>query len=758
LASRAAPSTWGLIGLVRQLDLSAGRHVYAAGALRDGELVGELGSLLESPGHTPVPVWIGEDGTLRTDRYRPQLPPPSFAVRALWAAAPLRCGDLLDRRGRLRAAAGRTARLVRRRPVERPVLPNGEPAGYLEAKPSTNTVPLYSAVHPITADQLVTTDLCEIYDLGYEDPVMLGHAVAAAFFTGKIGVERRWVPWASRFGQRVRTPARVVPQLPVGYVDGATPRGTLPAFVWGWAHAPFGRIARVEIEVGGRRCGSARIGLPRPDVVAATGRDDAYTSGFEFALLPGHMTEDDWGSGRCEVEIGAVAHGYRGESCRLEPLRIQLERPPEVDPDERARALTLRARTAGLVSVRPRPEPGTHHALVVLHNLGLGGAQLYMLELLARLRRRPGFRATVVSMGDGPLRDRLEALGMPVHVTAEVPLRTADLYEGKIAELAAWAAPQGFDLAIVNTLCAFPAVDAAKLLGLPTLFAIHESYQLDHFWCEAYAPGFAGPYARERGRAAIAEADAVIFEAEATRRLFLPHARDPGRLITLPYGIELEEIDEFRHSADRTGVRADLGLHEDDRLMLCLGTVEPRKSQAMLVDAFRRVADRHPEAVLALVGQRDDAYNIGVRDHVARTGLGDRLRLIPLSSDPYRWHLAADFLVCASDIESLPRVILEAMAFGVPVVTTAVYGAGDIIEDGRTGYLCRVRDGADLSQALERALSTPESDRLEMVAAALAQVRAEHEPAAYAEQVADLLDRIVAGAPVSAADGDLMAA
>jgi glycosyltransferase involved in cell wall biosynthesis len=114
--------------------------------------------------------------------------------------------------------------------------------------------------------------------------------------------------------------------------------------------------------------------------------------------------------------------------------------------------------------------------------------------------------------------------------------------------------------------------------------------------------------------------------------------------------------------------------------------------------------------------------------------------------------------VCASDIESLPRVILEAMAFGVPVVTTAVYGAGDIIEDGRTGYLCRVRDGADLSQALERALSTPESDRLEMVAAALAQVRAEHEPAAYAEQVADLLDRIVAGAPVSAADGDLMAA
>ena len=49
----------------------------------------------------------------------------------------------------------------------------------------------------------------------------------------------------------------------------------------------------------------------------------------------------------------------------------------------------------------------------------------------------------------------------------------------------------------------------------------------------------------------------------------------------------------------------------------------------------------------------------------------------------------SDLLVCASDVESLPRTVLEAMAWELPVLATAVYGLPELIEDGETGWLCR---------------------------------------------------------------------
>ena len=63
-------------------------------------------------------------------------------------------------------------------------------------------------------------------------------------------------------------------------------------------------------------------------------------------------------------------------------------------------------------------------------------------------------------------------------------------------------------------------------------------------------------------------------------------------------------------------------------------------------------------------------------------------------------------LVCASDVESLPRSMLEAMAFGRPVASTAVFGIPELVEDGVSGFLCRDRDLAALRGMLERVADT----------------------------------------------------
>ena len=137
------------------------------------------------------------------------------------------------------------------------------------------------------------------------------------------------------------------------------------------------------------------------------------------------------------------------------------------------------------------------NVLVFTHDLGYGGAQLYLVELLERLMGLQRLTATVVAPSDGPLRERMESLGIQVHVTAGYPVSTVDLYEGKIAELLAWAGPQNFDIALVNTMMAFTGIDVADRLGIPSIFSIHESYELDDFWVTV--PDGVDPYVRERG-------------------------------------------------------------------------------------------------------------------------------------------------------------------------------------------------------------------------------------------------------------------
>ena len=89
--------------------------------------------------------------------------------------------------------------------------------------------------------------------------------------------------------------------------------------------------------------------------------------------------------------------------------------------------------------------------------------------------------------------------------------------------------------------------------------------------------------------------------------------------------------------------------------------------------------------------------------------------------------------MCASDSESLPRVILEAMAFvDAAVVSTDAFGIPEVIEDGQTGYLCRPRDERALADALDHALSAGSERREKIVAAAAARVRERHDADDYA--------------------------
>jgi glycosyltransferase involved in cell wall biosynthesis len=345
----------------------------------------------------------------------------------------------------------------------------------------------------------------------------------------------------------------------------------------------------------------------------------------------------------------------------------------------------------------------------------------------------------MVTAIDGPLRDDVEALGIPVHVSSLAPYEDLGSYAGRVEELAAWAEACDADAALLNTATAWtvPGAQAAAAIGVPYVWAIHESFPL------SVLLGDFSPELRGRAERALAGASSLVFEAEATKSLYEPVA-GAERCTMLPYGLDLAPIDAHRAEFDGGAARREAGIPADAELIVCVGTVEPRKAQGMLAQAFDMVAGRHPDAWVAFVGGRDDDNTGALSRYIEASPHGGRMRVIPVTPDVESWYGMADLLVCASDIESLPRTVLEAMAWETPVLATRVFGLPELIDDGETGWLCEPRDLPALAGGLDRVLSLPPEKRRRVGAAGRPLVAERHSLERYGREIAALLEKAIA--------------
>jgi glycosyltransferase involved in cell wall biosynthesis len=490
----------------------------------------------------------------------------------------------------------------------------------------------------------------------------------------------------------------------------------------GWTLFPSGPVARVELWLGDRPLGPARLGLPRPDVCQALDLGPSEATGFELTA-----NLESWADGDGETGLRAVATGSAGERLELGPLPLKVV-PAITSPTPSAPEIT----PLGCVG-------GGLRALVVTHQLDLGGAQLYLMDLLRELLRIDAVDPTVVSAKDGCLREELEALGVPVHVSGVPPTESLIPYLGRVEELAAWAADRDFEIAFVNTATslAIPGVEVALRLGIPAVWAIHESFEPSVLWDGV------DPAIRHRAEAALSEVAQPLFVAEATQRLFEPVTGRRG--LTIPYGLDLEPIDGRRAGFDRDCARREAGIPLDADVVLCVGSIEPRKAQVPLTQAFDLLAARYPRARLVFVGGRDGAYNELLAEYADSRGAAERISIVPMTPDVQPWFGLCDLVVCPSDVESMPRVALEAMAWETPVLATNIFGLPELIEDGETGWLCEARDLAALTAALDRALASTPEERRRIGRAGRLLIEDRHSLEDYGREIADLLNRVVTG-------------
>jgi glycosyltransferase involved in cell wall biosynthesis len=149
--------------------------------------------------------------------------------------------------------------------------------------------------------------------------------------------------------------------------------------------------------------------------------------------------------------------------------------------------------------------------------------------------------------------------------------------------------------------------------------------------------------------------------------------------------------------------RAQEGFREDDFLFVCVARFARQKNHALLVKAFAQGPASRPNARLILVG--DGVLRGELETQVTSLGLAGRVRFLGLRSDIPELLGASDVFVLSSDFEGNPLSVLEAMAAGLPIVSTAVGGVPSLLENGTSGLLVQHGDAAGLSSAMESLLA-----------------------------------------------------
>jgi UDP-glucose:(heptosyl)LPS alpha-1,3-glucosyltransferase len=208
-------------------------------------------------------------------------------------------------------------------------------------------------------------------------------------------------------------------------------------------------------------------------------------------------------------------------------------------------------------------------------------------------------------------------------------------------------------------------------------------------------------------------------KAEIERLYRVPY----DRVTVVHNGVDLERFHPRNREKHRTAARAEAGVSRQAFVALFVGSGFERKGLGTAIEAVAGVADR--AARLLVIGRGQTTPYRGIAE---RLGAGHRVCWLGPRRDIERWYAAADALVLPARYEPFGNVHLEALASGLPVLTSTRAGGAEVVVDGVNGAALEPTDARGFTAALEWVRTTPAS-RLSVAA------REAAEPFTFARQV-----------------------
>ena len=255
----------------------------------------------------------------------------------------------------------------------------------------------------------------------------------------------------------------------------------------------------------------------------------------------------------------------------------------------------------------------------------------------------------------------------------------------------------------------FAGVLLGKAFARPTVVTLRGSHDIHH---AAYA------LRRVQIRWTLKAAARVVAVSAALREFAGELGIDPKSVRVVPNGVDPSR---FRPT-DRGEARRRLGLPHDRTILLAVGNLTEGKGHHRLVELLPGLLTQRSDLLLVVVGADPTGrYGRWLETLTRERGLGDHVRLVgsrPHDEVPV-WMAAADLFCLATRSEGWCNALLEALACGLPVVTTRVGGNAEVVRHDTDGFLVPFWSEAEFASAVLRALGRP-WNREEIVARASA--------------------------------------
>lgn len=314
---------------------------------------------------------------------------------------------------------------------------------------------------------------------------------------------------------------------------------------------------------------------------------------------------------------------------------------------------------------------------------GFGGQEMRILQECREMTRR-GHRLTILCRPEAALREKGEEAGIRV---VPVPLRSpADF--ASVAAMAGIFRRERVD--VVNTHSgkdAWGASMAAKIARVPLLLRTRHislpirrrPWNLVWYWPDGY-----------------------ITTGEPIREHLILEGIAADRIVSIPTGVD---GDRFSPAVSGDPVRRELGLPPGRRVISMIGVLRSSKRHDLFLDVAAELFRADRSLAFLIVGEGPKEPEIRAKIHELQ--LEDAVFLPGHRDDIPEILAATDIMVTTSVKEGLPQVILQALAMGRPVVSSAVGAIPEVVVNEKTGLLCPAADVPAFVTAVRTLLSDP---------------------------------------------------
>jgi glycosyltransferase involved in cell wall biosynthesis len=272
-----------------------------------------------------------------------------------------------------------------------------------------------------------------------------------------------------------------------------------------------------------------------------------------------------------------------------------------------------------------------------------------------------------------------------------------------------------YDIVVVSGMKTIPisAVPVCRLLGKKCVVRVESPFEMvEPISAESLDTmhGFIGRLLSRilklMQRSMLRQANCVVAISQDIADRLMRFERPPARIERIGNAVELSKfkpvpLDEKEQLPNR------LAFPADRTIVLYVGRLSRAKGVMMLMEAWPELIAKYPNAYLVMVGSGKGSWDdceADIVEYVRNHDLSSQVALVGHSNSVHEYLQASDLFVSPSDYEGFSLTLLEALGCAIPVVTTSVGAAPEIIRDGQNGFLCLPKNKEALSAALELAL------------------------------------------------------